>query len=88
MKRSNYGLELGLADREVMEGKIDERYELESMEGKIDEGYELEPPKTDVMKHYTSSKNKRKDRVDLVLERAQACLKKIRHVKTFLLSLS
>ncbi|TKY47314.1 hypothetical protein E2542_SST29374 [Spatholobus suberectus] len=72
-KRSNYGLELALADRVVMEGKVDGSSELET-------------PKSVVMKHFSSRKNKRKDRVDLVLERAQVCLKKIKHLKTFLLS--
>ncbi|RDX60809.1 hypothetical protein CR513_61017 [Mucuna pruriens] len=72
-KRSSCGLELALADGVVMEGKIDGSSELES-------------PKSVVMKHFSSRKNKRKDRVDLVLERAQVCLKKIRHLKTFLLS--
>ncbi|KAK7305596.1 hypothetical protein VNO77_43502 [Canavalia gladiata] len=72
-KIGDCGLEVALADRVVMEGKGDESSELES-------------PKTVVMKHYSSGKNKRKDRVDLVLERAQTCLKKIRHLKTSLLS--
>ncbi|XP_061340269.1 uncharacterized protein LOC133286816 [Gastrolobium bilobum] len=73
-KRSNYGLEMALAERVVMGG------------GKIDESSELESSKTVVTKHCSSRKNKRKDRVDLVLERAQTCLKKIQHLKTFLLS--
>ena len=72
-KRSNYGLELALADKVIMEGKIDE-------------GSEPQSPRTVIVKQYSSRKNKRKDRVDLVLERAQACLKKIRHLKTSLLS--
>lgn len=51
------------------------------------ESSKLESPKSVVVKHYPSSrKNKRKDRVDLVLERAQNCLKKIRHFKTSLFS--
>ncbi|KAL2333119.1 hypothetical protein Fmac_014332 [Flemingia macrophylla] len=67
---SSNGSKLGLAERVVMEGKIDESSELEN-------------PKTDVMKHFSSRKNKRKDRVDLVLEKAHVCLKKIKHLKTF-----
>lgn len=70
-KRSDYDLELGLADRVVIE--------------KIDGSSKLETPKSVVVKHFSSRKNKRKDRVDLVLERAQVCLKKIKHLKTFLL---
>lgn len=75
MKRSDCGIQVAaLAEREVMEGKAAERSELES-------------PKSVVMKHYSSSrKMKRKDRVDLVLERAQKCLKKIQHLKASLLS--
>lgn len=71
-KRSDYDLELGLADRVMIE--------------KIDGSSKLETPKSVVVKHFSSRKNKRKDRVDLVLERAQVCLKKIKHLKTFLLS--
>ncbi|KAG4974981.1 hypothetical protein AAZX31_11G211100 [Glycine max] len=72
-KRSDYDLELALADRLVIE--------------KIGGSSELETPKSVVVKHFSSRKNnKRKDRVDLVLERAQVCLKKIKHLKTFLLS--
>lgn len=71
-KRSDYDLELALADRLVIE--------------KIGGSSELETPKSVVVKHFSSRKNnKRKDRVDLVLERAQVCLKKIKHLKTFLL---
>ncbi|KAK7333746.1 hypothetical protein VNO80_30523 [Phaseolus coccineus] len=72
-QRSNCGLELGLAERVVMEGEISGSSELEAS-------------KSDVIKQSSSRKNKRKDRVDLVLERAQVCLKKIKHLKTFLLS--
>ncbi|XP_027337518.1 uncharacterized protein LOC113851248 [Abrus precatorius] len=67
---TNYGLNLALADRVVMKGKIDESSELESPKGVV----------------MSSRKSKRRDRVDLVLERAQTCLKKIRHLKTSLLS--
>lgn len=76
MKRSDCGIQVAaLAEREVMEGKAAESSELESS------------PKSVVMKHYSSSrKMKRKDRVDLVLERAQKCLKKIQHLKASLLS--
>ncbi|KAK7301987.1 hypothetical protein RJT34_12864 [Clitoria ternatea] len=72
MKKSGYGLELALADTVVMEGKSDENSLLES-------------PKAVVVKHCSSRKNKRKDRVDLVLKRAQTCLEKIRHFKASLL---
>ncbi|MED6152345.1 hypothetical protein PIB30_090998 [Stylosanthes scabra] len=80
-KIKSYGLGLALADKVMnMEGKIDE------------EGCELvESPRTVIVKHHhphhsSMKKKKRKvDRVDLVLERAQACLKKIRHLKTSLL---
>jgi len=72
-QRSNCGVEVGLAERVVMEGEISGSSELET-------------PKSDVIKQSSSRKNKRKDRVDLVLERAQVCLKKIKHLKTFLLS--
>ncbi|XP_020223092.1 uncharacterized protein LOC109805437 [Cajanus cajan] len=72
-KSSSHGSELGLAERVVTDGKVDENSELET-------------PKIDVMKHFSSRKNKRKDRVDLVLERAQVCLKKIKHLKIFLFS--
>ncbi|MED6118687.1 hypothetical protein PIB30_005159 [Stylosanthes scabra] len=79
-KIKSYGLGLALADKVMkMEGKIDE------------EGCELvESPRTVIVKHHhphPSSMNKKRkvDRVDLVLERAQACLKKIRHLKTSLL---
>ncbi|OIV95687.1 hypothetical protein TanjilG_01481 [Lupinus angustifolius] len=72
---NNYGLELALEDSEVMEVMIDE-------------GCELEPPMNAEWKGGKSRKDKRKDRVDLVLERAQACLNKIRHFKTTLLSQS
>ncbi|CAI8597108.1 unnamed protein product [Vicia faba] len=66
------GIKLGLPDiQEVTEKKK-----------KGAESSVLESPK-----HYPSSrKKKRKDRVDLVLERAQNCLKKIRHFKTSLFS--
>jgi hypothetical protein len=51
------------------------------------ESSELESPKVVVIKHcHSRRKNKRKDRVDLVLERAQNCIKKIRHFKTSLFS--
>ncbi|CAL0301384.1 unnamed protein product [Lupinus luteus] len=70
---NNYGLELALEDSEVMEVMIDE-------------GYELKSSMNAECKGYKSGKSKRKDRVDLVLERAQACLRKIRHFKTSLLS--
>ncbi|XP_027931194.1 uncharacterized protein LOC114187211 [Vigna unguiculata] len=72
-KSIDCGLEPALGDRVVTEGEISESSELET-------------PKSNVMKHSSSRKNKRKDRVDLVLERAQVCLKKIKHLKTFLLS--
>lgn len=67
------GIKLGLPDKE------------EATEKKGAENSELEPPKSVGIKH-SSRKNKRKDRVDLVLERAQNCLKKIRHFKTSLFS--
>ncbi|XP_058749094.1 uncharacterized protein LOC131622068 [Vicia villosa] len=67
------GLKLGLPDIE----EVKEKKDIESSE--------LEPPKSVVIKH-SSRQNKRKDRVDLVLERAQNCLKKIRHFKTSLFS--
>ncbi|XP_052116068.1 uncharacterized protein LOC107475233 isoform X2 [Arachis duranensis] len=81
-KIKSYGLGLALADKVTI------------MEEKIDEGCELvESPRTVIVKHHhhssrnNHSNNKRKlDRVDLVLERAQACLKKLRHLKTSLLS--
>ncbi|KAL1332324.1 hypothetical protein HN51_061145 [Arachis hypogaea] len=83
MKRiKSYGLGLALADKVTI------------MEERIDEGCELvESPRTVIVKHHhhssrnNHSNNKRKlDRVDLVLERAQTCLKKLRHLKTSLLS--
>ncbi|CAL5202739.1 unnamed protein product [Lathyrus oleraceus] len=71
------GMKLGLPDIE----------EVTEKKKKGAESSELESPKSVVVKHYPSSrKNKRKDRVDLVLERAQNCLKKIRHFKTSLFS--
>ncbi|KAE9594450.1 hypothetical protein Lal_00001292 [Lupinus albus] len=72
---NNYGLELALADSEVMEVMFDK-------------GYELESPMNGEWNGYKRRKSKRKDRVDLVLEKAQACLKNIRHFKTSLLSYS
>ncbi|XP_014518243.1 uncharacterized protein LOC106775609 [Vigna radiata var. radiata] len=71
-KSSDCGFEPASADRVVMEGETTGSSELET-------------PKSDVIKHF-SSRKKRKDRVDLVLERAQVCLKKIKHLKTSLLS--
>ncbi|XP_057430347.1 uncharacterized protein LOC130723358 [Lotus japonicus] len=75
VKKSNCGgTELALeADRDVMQGKVDESSELESLKAVVKE-------------QNSSRKKKRKDRVDLVLERAQNCLKKLQHLKTSLLS--
>ncbi|CAJ1960691.1 unnamed protein product [Sphenostylis stenocarpa] len=57
-KRSNYTLKLTSADRV-------------GMEEEISGSSEHETPKNDTIKHSSSRKNKRKNRVDLVLERAQ-----------------
>ena len=66
---------------------LPEREEVTEEGKKGAESSELESPKVVVIKHCPSSrKNKRKDRVDLVLEKAQNCLKKIRHFKTSLFS--
>jgi hypothetical protein len=66
---------------------LPEREEVVEKGKKSGESSELESPKSVVMKHYPSSKkNKRKDRVDLVLERAENCLKKIRLFKKTLFS--
>ncbi|CAJ2640585.1 uncharacterized protein LOC123917345 [Trifolium pratense] len=71
-------IQLVLPEREVVE-----------KEKKGAKSSDLESPKSFVMKHYPSSKkNKRKDRVDLVLERAENCLKKIRLFKKTLFSSS
>ncbi|KEH34567.1 hypothetical protein MtrunA17_Chr3g0109201 [Medicago truncatula] len=66
---------------------LPEREEVMKEGKKGAENSELESPKSVVIKHCPSRrKNKRKDRVDLVLEKAQNCLKKIRHFKTSLFS--
>ncbi|WJX37034.1 hypothetical protein P8452_24848 [Trifolium repens] len=66
---------------------LPEREEVVEKRKKSAESSELKSPKSVVMKHYPSSKkNKRKDRVDLVLERAENCLKKIRLFKKTLFS--
>lgn len=71
---SKQSFEPALEDRIVMERKIDV------------EGSENESLKTDSVEHFSGRKSKRRDRVDVVLERAEACLKKIRQFKTSLLS--
>lgn len=66
---------------------LPEREEVMKEGKKGAENSELESPKSVVIKRCPSRrKNKRKDRVDLVLEKAQNCLKKIRHFKTSLFS--
>ncbi|KAI4307737.1 hypothetical protein L6164_030891 [Bauhinia variegata] len=73
-RKSNCSFEAALKDRVVMEGKIDEDSQLAS-------------PKSDkVVKKYSGRMRKRKDRVDVVLEMAQGCLKKIKLLKATLLS--